>query len=42
MEKQLLGIISLSFVDDLGFITSGTSIKEIAKTLEKVGKIIFE
>ena len=32
----------LSFVDDLGFIASGVSAKEIAKTLEKFGKIILK
>ena len=33
---------SYSFVDDLGFIASGKSVKEIAKTLEKVGKIVLK
>ena len=34
--------MSLSFVDDLGFIASGSSVKEIAKDLEKVGNLIVE
>ena len=34
--------MSLSFVDDLGFIASGISVKEIAKALEKVGGLILE
>ena len=34
--------MSLSFVDDLGFIASGSSIKEITKDLEKVGNLIVE
>lgn len=42
VEKELLEIMSLSFVDDLGFIASGTSLQEIAKTLEKVGNLIVE
>ncbi len=31
-------VTSLSFVDDLGFIASGSSVKEIVKALEKVAK----
>ena len=42
VEKELPEIVSLSFVDDLGFIASGTSVKEIAKALEKVGNLIVE
>lgn len=42
VEKELPGIVVLSFVDDLGFIAFEVSVKEIAKTLEKVGKIVFE
>ena len=34
--------MSLSFVDDLGFITLGTSVEKIAKALEKVGNLIVE
>ncbi len=29
----------LSFIDDLGFVASGSSIKEVVKTLEKVAKV---
>lgn len=32
----------MSFVNDLGFIVSEVLVKEIAKTLEKVGKIVLE
>ncbi len=42
VEKELPEIMSLSFVDDLGFIASGTSVQEITKTLEKVGNLIVE
>lgn len=28
-------VTSLSFIDDLGFIVSGSSVKEVVKTLEK-------
>ena len=42
VEKNLPRVILLSFVDNLGFITSGTSGKEIIKTLEKVSKIVFQ
>ena len=42
VEKELPGIVSLLFVDDLGFIASGISVKEMAKTLEKVGRIVLE
>lgn len=42
MEKESPNIVSLSFVDDLGFITSGASVKEIAQTLEKVGSLLVE
>ena len=40
--KSHLGIISLLFVDDLGFIASGYSIKELAKTLGQVARVIVE
>ena len=33
---------SLSFVDDLGFIASGSSVQEIAKSLEKVAKTVLQ
>lgn len=42
VEKELPEIVSLSFVDDLGFIASETSVKEIAKVLEKVSNLIVE
>lgn len=42
VEKRLPEIILLSFVNDLGLIASGTPVKEIAKTLEKVRKIVLE
>lgn len=35
-------MVSLSFVDDLGFIASGISVKEVAKTLDKVSKLVLE
>ena len=35
-------VTSLSFIDDLGFIASGSSVKEVAKTLEKVAKTVLE
>lgn len=34
-------ITSLSFVDDLGFIASGYSVKELAKTLGQVAKVVL-
>ena len=40
--ENLPGVVSLSFVDDLGFIASGASVKEIAKTLEKVSKVVLQ
>ena len=41
VEENLLGVVSLFFDDDLGFITSGAFVKEIAKTLEKVSKVVL-
>ncbi len=35
-------VTSLSFVDDLGFIASGSSVKEIVEALEKVAKEVIE
>lgn len=35
-------VTSLSFVDDLGFIASGSSIREIVKALEKVAVEVIE
>lgn len=40
--EELPKIVSLSFVDDLGFIASGSSVEEIAKDLEKVGNLIVK
>lgn len=42
VELQRPGIVLLSFVDDLGFIASGASVKEIVKIFEKMGKIVLE
>ena len=33
---------SLSFIDDLGSIASGSSVKEVGKALEKVAKTVIE
>ena len=41
MEASHL-VTSLSFVDDLGFIASGSSVKEIVKTLEKFAKTVLQ
>ena len=35
-------VTSLSFIDDLGFIASGNSVKEVVKTLENVAKAVLE
>lgn len=35
-------VTSLSFVDDLGFIASGSSVKEVVKLLENVAKAVLE
>ena len=35
-------VTSLSFVDDLGFIASGSSVKEIVEALEKVAQEVIE
>ena len=35
-------VTSLSFVDDLGFIALGSSVKEIVKILEKVAKEVIK
>ena len=42
VEKEFANIMSMSFVDDLGFIASGASVKEIAQTLKKVGNLLVE
>ncbi len=33
--------ISVSFMDDLGFLVSGDSIQEVATSLKKIGEFIF-
>lgn len=35
-------VISLFFVDKLGFIALGSSVKEIVKTLENFAKVVLE
>ena len=35
-------VTSLSFIDDLGFIASGSSVKEMVKTLENVAQTVLE
>ena len=35
-------VTSLSFINDLGFIASGSSVKEMIKALEKVAKEVIE
>ena len=35
-------VTSLSFIDDLGFIASGSLVKEVGKALEKVVKTVIE
>lgn len=35
-------VTSLSFVDDLGFIASDSSVKELVKTLENVAKEVIK
>ena len=42
VTKTRSNIMSLSFVDDLGFIASGYSVKETAKALEKVAQIVIQ
>lgn len=42
VKKKLFEIVFFSFVDNLGFIASETSVKEIAKALKKVGNLIVE
>ena len=41
VAKNNPAVISLSFVDDLGFIVSGTSIKEISQTLGTMASTIL-
>lgn len=35
-------VISISFIDDLGFIASNSSVKKIVRALEKVSKKVIE
>ena len=42
VKKELSEIISLLFIDNLDFVASGTSVKEIAKALRKVGNLVVE
>ncbi len=35
-------VTSLSSIDDLGFMASGSSVKEIVRALEKVAKEVIE
>lgn len=34
--------MSLSFIDDIGFIASGNSVKEVGKAHEKVAETVIE
>lgn len=42
VKKKVAGMVSLSFVDNLGFIASEISAEEVAKTLYKVSKLVLE
>lgn len=42
VESQLSGVVSLSFVDNLGFIALEKLVREISKTLEKVEKTVLQ
>ena len=42
VKKELPEIMSLLFIDNLGFVASGTLVKEIAKALRKVGNLVVE
>ena len=42
VEEVVLGVSSLSFIDNLGFIAEGGSAKEVATTLEKVAAAVIE
>lgn len=42
IQDITLSITSLSFIDDLGFIVLGSSIKEIKKVLEEVAKKVLQ
>ena len=42
VAKASPSVTSLSFIDDLGFIASGSSVKKVAKAFEKNAKIVLE
>lgn len=42
VSKKSPLVTSLSFVNDLGFIASGSSVKEVVKTLESVAKAVLD
>ena len=42
MEKELSEIVSLSFVDNLGFIASETTVNKIDKALENVNNLMVK
>ena len=42
IEEKLPDVMCVSFVDDLGFLTSSHSISKVGKLLEKAGKIALE
>lgn len=42
VAKYNLALISLFFIDDLGFIGFEYSVKEFAKTLADIAKIVLE
>ena len=42
VKRELPKIMSLLFIENLGFVASGTSVKEIAKALRKVGNLVVE
>ena len=42
MSLSYPAILALSFVDDLGFIASGYSVKELAKTLGQVATVVLD
>lgn len=41
VKEKVPEIISLSFMDDLGFLASGNSIQEVASSLEKTGETVL-
>lgn len=42
VSESYLPVISLSFVDDIRFIASGSSVKDIVLAFEKVAKTVLE